>query len=199
MKLNFAFPASLTITLLLVVFPARATVIEALTFQQVARQADLIVEAEVIPKSRKTHLEGGTPWTCQTLRVLRILKGSAGASQEICFYGGQVGDYIYTASGLVLPTEGKKGFFFLHDSAGHFTNPMVGWEQGGFYIEPGVGDEAVTTFSGEPITGIDLDARINQPPSEAGTAIGVSTSGTESISPTEFIGTTLRAISGDNP
>lgn len=154
-----------------------ATLIERLSFVELTRQADLIVEASVETGSKRTEMRDGVPWTCITLRVLQNLKGNAGPQIEPCFLGGVMGTHVFMVDGQRIPEEGKRGFFFLSDIKKGNVNPLVGWGQGIFYISTDqAGRSVLTTARGATITAISLTPSAQADRSDSETASGVATS-----------------------
>ncbi len=183
---------SLTVVCALLPTVCEGSTIERLSFVELARQADLIVQASVETGSSRLEIRDEIPWTCITLRVTKNLKGNTGPTLETCFLGGVVGTRVSAVSGQRLPGEGKAGFFFLTDPKKGYINPLVGWSQGIFYVSTdSAGREFITTATGGIVSTINLSPSSQADGFEQEAVRGVSTApqaaGRPPITPSAFI------------
>jgi hypothetical protein len=118
------------VRLLIVSFVAAATSLQAITYI-VPTDRDLVKRAEaiVIATAVESHAEirdGGRIVTVATLRVERLLKGSAGDSVQLVELGGAVGNRMTFVPGAPRYEDGKRYLVFLH------TNNAGEWMTFGF-------------------------------------------------------------------
>jgi hypothetical protein len=131
-----------------------ATTVDRLSFIDLSREAQLIVQGTV--SNRRLEVRDGIPWTCIKVDIERLIRGSAGSAIELCFLGGKIGTTTTAVAGTEIPEVGKRGIFFTHDPSARFVNPIVGWSQGIYYVAAEGGREFVTTASGARISEISL-------------------------------------------
>jgi hypothetical protein len=127
-------PALLTIAFSLVgPSLARATVAAPLSFSELAREAEVVVHAEVLMSESLWDVDKRNIYTHTRVRVLRWLKG-AGSEKEILVrqLGGAVGGLVMTLPGNASLRVGEEVVLFLtRDSLHHF---VVGLSQGKFSV-----------------------------------------------------------------
>lgn len=162
------------IALVAVVLPisAGATSIAETDFATLCDEASLIFEGTVI--SVETHQDSGGRrlWTRVEFRVLDGIKGARGRSRiTLEFLGGTHDGLTMSVAGMSYPTVGEHGIYFVEREDAGLANPLLGWHQGEFLVEPdATGTERVTTRAGRGVAqaggpAIAADARraINPP------------------------------------
>jgi len=115
------------------IFPLQATTIQKLTFEEMVKAAELIIDGEV---DNITMVEiNEAPYTRVLLKVHDVLKGDdPGEFIELDFLGGNLAEKSVRVSGQDIPEEGEKGFYFIERPSSRQVNPLVGWSQGHFRI-----------------------------------------------------------------
>lgn len=166
-------------------FSAQASSVISLSFSEVVARAEIIVQASVVEGSTHTVIRGEAPWTCEVLAVSKSIKGPAANELTLCFLGGQIDGENYTVTDITMPEEGRDGFFFLYDGAHNYTNPIVGWTQGAYYIEEVSGKRIVTTLDHSPIAKIELGVDTQRAGAVAAT--GIITDPKGALSEAEFL------------
>jgi hypothetical protein len=161
---------------------AYALTVQRISFVELSKSADVIVQAIVESGATRTEIRDDTPRTCFTLRILKILKGNSRPYTELCFFGGTVGGTRFAIPGQFLLDEGKEGIFFLHDLRKDYLNPVVGWSQGLFYVVREGQQEFVTSARGNKIQSINLDRTPRILSNDDTVPLGVITEGNSSAS-----------------
>jgi hypothetical protein len=113
----------------------QTTTVVPLTFSELARAADTIARVRVVDVS--------SSWRSQTSReqvitthvvfdVERTLKGRAGSTLVLDFFGGRVGDVELSIDGTPRFVVGERCVLFVQDA--RVLSPIVGFMQGRFPI-----------------------------------------------------------------
>lgn len=180
------FGLALLLSPLLLCGPTRATTVERMSFVELARDAELIVQG--IVSARRLEVRDGLPWTCVRIEIEKLLKGSVGNSIELCFLGGKIGDTTTAVTGTQVPEVGRRGIFFSYDPRANFANPIVGWLQGLYYVVRQEGREFITTASGIRIGQISLVDGSSAPMGDAAAGVIAAQPGSVTgMTPDEFI------------
>jgi hypothetical protein len=142
--------------LLVLVSPlaARAMVVVERDFPDLVGRAESIVAGTVSDVSTSRKPSGG-PVTLVTVSDLTVLKGDAGSSITLEFYGGVDGKYEIRVPDMPTFEPGERVVLFI---AGNGENvcPLVGVWQGSFRVQydEALGTDIVTTNGGTPVAGI---------------------------------------------
>ena len=164
-----------------------ATVIEELSFGEIADRAVVIFTGEVTDL-RVEQPRPGKLITVATFSVSDVIKGPADLSQvELKFLGGTLGIKTMRVIGSRHPKRGESGIYFVESLSGNLINPLLGWSQGHFLIQNDENDEArVTTVDGRPVLGLsavsptqELPLPAPPPGTGGGAGIEVITGGPE--------------------
>jgi hypothetical protein len=135
--------------------PAGASVVMALSFDELAADAHRVVLGDVTAvESRWVERDGGkTIETAIDLAVqTELSNASAGSTVRIVQPGGQVGDVGLAVSGMPEFHVGERVLVFLHvtgtDAEGRTTHSVVGMAQGKFIVLPRLlgGFDAIQQF-----------------------------------------------------
>ncbi len=122
-----------------------ATTLLGMDIDAVAADAELIFEGEVIQRETRLDQNSDLINTYVTFRVIDVIKGDySGDSLELKFMGGAFDGQMVEISGLVMPTEGEQGIYFVESLNTDMINPLLGWSQGHYLI---VDDEGVRRMS----------------------------------------------------
>jgi hypothetical protein len=117
--------------------PSAGATLSRVTVDQMLGGAELIFEGRVVTTRTRSDADTGHPQTCARFAVLEVLKGSlAGPTVELCFAGGVAGAMRMEVPGLILPRPGERGIYFVASRSRGYWNPLYGWDQGHFLIEP---------------------------------------------------------------
>jgi len=132
-----------------------STVLE-MSFQDVLGHAELVFEGHVTDVQSRRE-DDGMIHTFVRFDVLDVLKGDyAGATLELRFLGGTVGTARLDVTDMLVPQVAERGIYFVESLAAPQVNPLVGWSQGHFLIEPQAGGEqGVLTANHEPVLAVD--------------------------------------------
>lgn len=112
-----------------------ATTVVQLSFDEVVATAELVFEGRVVavearetgPRSIHTFVE---------FDVLEVLKGDyTGATIELSYLGGRVGNRQVQISEMQVPVAGETGVYFVESLQDRQLHPLVGWSQGHYLIE----------------------------------------------------------------
>ncbi len=159
-------PATLALLLFLAISPQANALRLSITFEQIARQADLAFVGTVT-NVEPTYNDKGFIVTDVTLAVEQVTKGAQTLSDPdavtLRFAGGQIGDVGMNVSGVPTLELGTRYVLLVHNDGTQYISPVVGMDQGIFRVvtEPATGRELVLTDSGrfiERIAGGDVIA-----------------------------------------
>lgn len=137
--------------------PSSATVVKPFTFDGLVQGAVLIIEGRVTQAEARQEEGSRFIWTDVTFEILDTMKG-AWPSHEIRlpFLGGQIGDRALRVSDLQIPEVGETGVYFIANTDGRHTQPLLGWHQGHMVIKKDFdGEQRVFTPDRQSITDID--------------------------------------------
>jgi hypothetical protein len=134
---------------------ARASTVLEMSFQEVVDHAELVFEGRVRAVEARREVDGMI-YTSVEFEVLDVLKGDyADNALTLRFLGGTVGGQRLEVTDLQLPQGGEMGFYFVESLTRPQVNPLVGWSQGHFLIEPRAdGRPGVLTAHHEPVFGV---------------------------------------------
>gem|GEM_PF-101459 len=139
-----------------------ATTILGMDIDQVAADAELIFEGEVIHRETRQDQNSGLINTYVTFNVIDVIKGDfAGDSLELRFMGGAFNGEIVEVSGLVIPADGEQGIYFIESLNTDMLNPLLGWSQGHYLIVNDNGVRRMSTIDHRPV--IDIQPAANIP------------------------------------
>ena len=170
--------------------PLVATTIMGLDVDQIANEAELIFEGEVLAHETFRASQSETINTYVTFSILDIVKGDyQGNTIELKFAGGSIGNESVNVNGLRIPKEGEQGLYFVESVNRNLINPLIGWSQGHFIIQEKNGRRIVYAPDGRPI--IDIQSLSSIPiaikrlsgtiksDSDVATGVSVSENGTD--------------------
>jgi len=131
-----------------------ASTLQELSFAQVALDAELVFEGEVVAKDSQ-YMADGSIRTFVRFAIMDVIKGSyADATIELSYLGGQVGSRQMRISDMDMPNVGEVGIYFVESIGQPLISPLVGWAQGHYVIESANGQTVVKTASGETVIGV---------------------------------------------
>ncbi len=146
--------ALLLAALLLVSMRAQAMVVVQREFPELVARAEQIVVGTVTEIHEQLDASG-VPFTLVTFNDLTVLKGDAGATLTLRFYGGHAGNVEVRVPDMPTFTVGERDVLFV---AGNGTTvcPLVGVWQGRFYVrfDPAVGADIVEDSTHHPVIGL---------------------------------------------
>jgi len=132
-----------------------ATTILGMDIDEVANEAELIFEGEVILHETRQNSNTGIIHTYVTFTVHDVVKGDFSADTiELKFAGGTFMGQIVEVRGLEIPKEGENGIYFVESTSRDLLNPLIGWSQGHFIIEQELGERRVRTIDRQTVTDI---------------------------------------------
>ena len=141
---------------------ARATVVEAVTFQELVKSADRIFVGEVISvESFRADVDAGRRIrTRVTFSVNETLRGR-GLAVVLEFLGGTVDDLPQEVLGMPRFLKGERYVVFARDGD-RWVNPVVGYTQGLLSVSRDLRDGSfrVLTANGAPLSAVTA---IDQP------------------------------------
>lgn len=123
-----------------------ATTILGMDIDQVANDAELVFEGEVLLRESHRDSNSGIINTYVTFSIFDVIKGNYDATTiELKFAGGSIGDEIVEVNGLVIPEDGEQGIYFVESINRNLINPLIGWSQGHFVVREENGRRVVYT------------------------------------------------------
>lgn len=140
--------------LLLASMPAQAMVVVKREFPELVARAEQIVVGTVSEIHEQPDASGA-PYTLVTFTGLTVLKGNAGATLTLSFYGGHAGDVEVRIPDMPTFTVGERDVLFVAGN-GSIICPLVGVWQGRFYVrfDPAVGADIVEDSAHQPVSGL---------------------------------------------
>ena len=146
-------PALIMSILMLAGPPLQASSIEQIDTTELMKAPQLIFQGEVVNRQSRQEANGRI-YTYVDFQVQDVLAGDfeAGKTLTLRFAGGQVGDLGFSA-GVRIPELGEKGVYFVESLDRKLLNPLLGWSQGRFEVQP---DGSLKAGNGERVTALDL-------------------------------------------
>ncbi len=133
-------------------FNLSATTILGMDIDEIANQAELIFEGEVLVRETRQNNNTGIINTYVTFQIYDIVKGEFnGDSIELKFMGGTFQEQTVHVSGLTIPSEGEHGIYFVESLNLDLINPLLGWSQGHFIIIERDLEARISTIDHKPV------------------------------------------------
>ncbi len=168
-----------------------ATSVLQITFEELCQQAGLIFEGRVIAVDARKNDRSPDIWTYVTFDVIDVIKGpSVGDEIELAFMGGTIGDVGLQVASMQFPKLAETGIYFVESLARRQVNPLLGWTQGHYLVEPDeFGTKRVFTHARRPVRAIEPKPQSSQAGLSRGTplGLGVGSAGARAITANEFI------------
>ena len=132
-----------------------ATTLLSMSIDEVAADAELIFEGEVLLHEARIEANTGMIYTYVTFAVRDVVKGTYDSpGLELRFSGGTVNGETVEVSGLRLPEVGEQGIYFIESVSRNLVNPLLGWSQGHYLILEDGGERLISTADEQLITAI---------------------------------------------
>lgn len=125
-----------------------ASVIIRMSFDQVVKGAELIIEGEVLTKETRLSPISGRPFTYFKIAIIDVIKGDyPNSTIEIGYMGGQIGELTLKVSDMRMPDIGEWGVYFIETLSEQQVHPLIGWQQGHYRVikNPQTGQERVVS------------------------------------------------------
>ena len=137
-------------------FNLSATTILGMDIDEIANQAELIFEGEVLVRETRQDNNTGIINTYVTFQISDIVKGEFnGDSIELKFMGGTFQEQTVHVSGLTIPSEGEHGIYFVESLNVDLINPLLGWSQGHFIIIARDHEARISTIDHKPVIQVE--------------------------------------------
>jgi hypothetical protein len=138
-----------------------ASTVLSMDIDQLASEAELIFEGEVLQHSSQLDPSSGIINTYVTFAIFDVVKGDYNGQQlELKFAGGTINGETVEISGLILPRVAEQGIYFVESLDRSLINPLLGWSQGHYLIIEENGERLVNTVSESPVTDVRPVANI---------------------------------------
>ncbi len=160
---TFSLIAIWTNLFLILVSYAHAASVRQISLDEMIQQCQLVFEGKVLSLETKDsnikHI-----YTYVTFKVQDIIKGKYPDSIiTLSFLGGTAGGITLAISDMKVPQVGEHGIYFVESLENSQVNPLYGWSQGHFLVQPdNNGTNRVMTSNEEPVTGIMKDVSVLQ-------------------------------------
>lgn len=160
--------------------PAAASTVRAIRVEALLQKAELVFEGRVVALETSSDAPQRLR-TCARFEVIDVLKAPpAGtpASLRLCFSGGSGPRGARRVEGVVVPSLGEHGIYFVESTTRRLTSPLLGWDQGRFRVEadPDTPEGRVTSADGRDVLAVD-DGRGAPAALSSGVAQGVTVGG----------------------
>jgi len=135
--MNLRKTLCLAALILMVITPAMATIVRALSVEQMTATADVIAEGHITAQSSAWNAEKTRIYTVTTLTVTVAHKGTVktGESIQIRQIGGTVDGLTQSIAGNAKLTQGEEVLLFLDQDQARGLHYVVGMAQGKFSID----------------------------------------------------------------
>ena len=127
------------------------------TLDEMVEHSELVFEGRVTGLEAREAADGRRIHTYVTFQILDIIKGlSPGATVELRFLGGTVGEKTLSVSDMRLPRLGEHGIYFVESLSRPQVHPLFGWSQGHLLVlADGEGRERVCSSDRTPIVAVE--------------------------------------------
>ena len=197
LKMRRSLPGSILGAVLagILAVPSGATTIQQKSLSDLVKGAELVFEGTVTGSTVEPGPNGQGLRTCFTFQVSKEIVGTAPANIfPLCFMGGELNGRRQVVSGMRYPTVGEHGIYLVESTHQTMANPLIGWDQGHYLIEPEgtTGAEHILTAARRRVTGLNSDA--GQPTHSAAifSPEGATAAGVESDTGPDLAGAMLR-------
>ena len=140
-----------------------ATSVRDVSMDELLQQSQFVFEGTVTAIEARQNSQKRIH-TYVTFEITDIIKGEYPDNIiTLRFLGGTVDDVTMVVSDMQLPQEGEHGIYFVESLERFQVNPLYGWSQGHFIVEPdGTGNQRVMTNRRLPVTGV-MDYMSDEP------------------------------------
>ncbi len=155
--------AILVYSFLVSTFYCHASSVRQVTIDEMLQQCQFVFEGKVLSLEAEENSQKRIH-TYVTFKIQNIIKGEYSSDTiTLSFLGGTVGDVTMSVSDMKFPQVGERGIYFVESLERSQVNPLYGWSQGHFLVQPDdTGTDRVMTSSGQPVTGVLKDMPIEQ-------------------------------------
>jgi hypothetical protein len=148
------------------VVAASSTTVIPPTFDELVSNARIIFQGEVTDRQSEweTSSQGRSIITRMTFSVASVLKGQAGATVQLTFLGGTIGDTTLAVSDMPQFRIGDRDVLFVSPEL-RAVSPLVGFAHGRYRIvrDAVTGADEVRTHDGRPLVGAQGAALLRVP------------------------------------
>lgn len=110
--------------------------VRRVSMDEMIQQCQLVFEGKVLELEAREN-QYKRIHTVITFEVLEVVKGQYSQNKiELSFLGGTVGEVSLVVSDMMFPEVGEHGIYFVESLEKVLVNPLYGWSQGHFVIEP---------------------------------------------------------------
>lgn len=137
------------------------------TVAEMVEHSEFVFEGRVTKIEARDDADGRRIHTYVLFEILDVIKGpSQGASLELRFLGGTVGERTLSVTDMRLPGLGEHGIYFVESLSRNQVHPLFGWSQGHLLVLTD-GDEQKRVFSFDRLPVVAVE------PAPRGSARGV--------------------------
>ena len=134
---------------------AGASTLLRVSVDELTQRAEFVFEGEVVSVQAQRSGARGMISTFVTFNVIDTIKGSASVeSIELKFLGGNLEGERLEVNGSRIPELGERGVYFVESLTQDLINPLLGWSQGQYLIQPEDGVEQVPSVNARPIVSV---------------------------------------------
>jgi len=147
--------AILIVLLLMPISFGHASSVREVSMNEMLQQSQFVFEGMVTATEARENSQKRIH-TYVTFEITDIIKGEYRSNIiTLRFLGGTVNDVTMVVSDMRLPQKGEHGIYFVESLERFQVNPLYGWSQGHFIVEPdGTGNQRVMTNRRLPVTGV---------------------------------------------
>lgn len=152
-----------------------AASVRQVSMDEMLRVCGLVFEGTVVYREAKEN-RNKRIHTYVTFEIQEIIKGEyPGDSITLRFLGGTAGGVAMRVSDMEFPEVGEHGIYFVESVKRHQVNPLYGWSQGHFLVEPDdTGTQRVLTKGKHPVKEVKSDAQLPSVQGPAKLSTGVA-------------------------
>ena len=150
--------ATLIAMLLMPIAYGNAASVRQVSMDEMLQQCQFVFEGKVTDLEAKENNQKRIH-TYVTFAIQEVIKGEYPSDTiTLSFLGGTVGDVTMAVSDMKFPQVGEHGIYFVESLERVQVNPLYGWSQGHFLVEPDdSGTDRVMTSSKHPVTEVASD------------------------------------------
>jgi hypothetical protein len=132
-----------------------ATTVREVSLDEMLQKSQFVFEGTVTAIEARENSQKRIH-TYVTFEIKDVIKGIYDSNIiTLSFLGGTVGDRTMAVSDMQFPKKGEHGIYFVESLERAQINPLYGWSQGHFIVEPdAAGSERMMTNKRLPITSV---------------------------------------------
>ncbi|RLA51005.1 MAG: hypothetical protein DRQ98_12130 [Gammaproteobacteria bacterium] len=152
-----------------------ATSILEVSFSELCRDSQVIVEGRVSRVTTKRDENSGLIWTVVTIDTSDLISGNLSKPVlQLEFLGGTHNGVTLNVGEMQVPEAGETGIYFINKPGAKQVHPLTGWGQGHFILQTDAkGIQRIATARKRPVAQVEPSDASEHSVLSKGTAKGV--------------------------